>query len=149
MEEAVPDESDLSAAVQDDPILSRPLQKGLMEDWLGPGIYEELPMYRGKVRGVSEKRLKAKEKASGVQGVNRDLGVACGSVKFAVRVTDTKGGQSFGALPKSAIATQVMSCGFSSYESCSHVSRSSAVVGRSRVRSAGHAAESNGHWWIF
>ena len=121
MEDTAPDESELSAAAQDDPILSRPLQKGLMEDWLGPGIYQEVPMYRGKVRGVSEKRLKAKEKASGVQGVNRDLGVACGSVKFAVRVTDTTaGGQSFGELPKGALATQVvMHC--LSRSGCSHV----------------------------
>ena len=121
MEDTAPHESELSAAAQDDPILSRSLQKGLMEDWLGPGIYQEVPMYRGKVRGVSEKRLKAKEKASGVQGVNRDLGVACGSVKFAVRVTDTTaGGQSFGELPKGAIVTQVvMHC--LSRSGCSHV----------------------------
>jgi hypothetical protein len=102
------DDNDMPAYVQDDPILSRPLQKGLMEDWLGAGIYQEVALYRGKVRGVTEKRLKAKEKVSGVHEVRRDLGVACGKVKFAIRVTDnTAGGQSFGELPKAAIASQV------------------------------------------
>ncbi len=108
MEDQVADENDVPASVQDDPILSRPLQKGLMEDWLGTGIYQELPLYRGKVRGVSQKKLKAKEQSSGVHNISRDLGVACGNLKFAVRITDTTpGGKSFGDFPKSSIASQV------------------------------------------
>ena len=108
MGDQVADENDVPASVQDDPILSRPLQKGLMEDWLGTGIYQELPLYRGKVRGISEKKLKGKEKASGVHNISRDLGVACGNVKFAIRVTDTTpGGKSFGDFPKSSITCQV------------------------------------------
>ena len=108
MEDQVADDNDVPASVQDDPILSRPLQKGLMEDWLGTGIYQELPLYRGKVRGVSQKRLKGKEKSSGVHNISRYLGVACGNVKFAVRVTDTTpGGKSVGDFPKNMITCQV------------------------------------------
>ena len=108
MEDQVADENDVPASVQDDPILSRPLQKGLMEDWLGTGIYQELPLYRGKVRGVSQKKLKGKEQSSGVHNISRDLGVACGNLKFAVRITDTTpGGKSFGDFPKNSIASQV------------------------------------------
>jgi hypothetical protein len=102
------DDNDMPTSVQDDPIVSRPLQKGLMEDWLGTGIYQEVALYRGKVRGVSEKKLQAKEKVLGIQGIRRDLGVACGNIKFAIRVTDTTaGGKSFGELPKAAISSQV------------------------------------------
>ena len=108
MDVQVVDDNDMPTCVQDDPIMSRPLQKGLMEDWLGTGIYQEVALYRGKVRGVSEKKLQAKEKVLGIQGIRRDLGVACGNVKFAVRVTDTTaGGKSFGELPKAAISSQV------------------------------------------
>jgi hypothetical protein len=118
MEEQAADDNDLPASVQDDPILSRPLQKGLMEDWLGSGIFQEAGLHRGKVRGVSEKKLKQKQIASGLQNTSRELGVACGNVKFALRVTDTSvGGKSFGDLPKGAITTQVLFLSCASHQS--------------------------------
>ena len=108
MELQAVEDNDMPTSVQDDPIMSRPLQKGLMEDWLGAGIYQEVDLYRGKVRGVSEKRMNEKVKASGIHDIRRDMGVACGKIKFAVRVTDTTaGGKSFGELPKTAVASQV------------------------------------------
>ena len=109
MEEQVTDDNDLPATVQDDPILSRPLQKGLMEDWLGSGTFQEVALYRGKVRGVTEKKLKQKQNASGVHNTSREMGVACGNIKFSLRVTDTSaGGKSFGDSPKGQITSQVL-----------------------------------------
>jgi hypothetical protein len=143
MDDVASDENDMPAAVQDDPILSRSLLKGSMEDFLGHGMYEEVTMFRGKVRGVSQRKLKQKQKASGLQNVVRDLGLACGSVKFAIRVTDTSsGGKSFGELPKVPVANQVMSPCCCQVRLLTWNLRADAC--HSRVCSAGDSTESHG-----